>query len=101
MPQEYITVEKCSAQYNIELTFINSLEESGLIEIILIEEVKCLPYNQLQSLEKFIQWHYDLHINLEGIEALEHLLNKLGKLQRENRHLKEQLKLYSKNIDIS
>lgn len=100
MIQEYITVENCSIRYNIELSFINSLEESGLIEVMLVEEIRCLPYNQLQPLEKFVQWHYDLDINMEGIEALQHLLEKINKLQQENKDLKEQLKLYLSNRDL-
>lgn len=97
MTEEYITVENCSIQYNVELSFINSLEESGLIEVIIVEEIRCLPYSQLQTLEKFRQWYYDLNINLEGIEALQHLLDKINRLQQENKELREHLKLYQIN----
>ena len=96
MTLEYMTLEDCRLRYNIELPFINALQNSGLIEITIVKEVQCLAYDQLQSLEKFVQWHYDLDINMEGIEALQHLLQKMHSLQQENMRLKELLKLYEK-----
>jgi hypothetical protein len=37
----------------------------------------------MQKLEKFVRLHYDLDINLEGIETINYLLEKIEKMQRE------------------
>jgi hypothetical protein len=37
----------------------------------------------MQKLEKFVRLHYDLDINLEGIETINYLLEKIEKMQKE------------------
>jgi hypothetical protein len=63
------------------------LEESGLLKIENDHNVKYLLYEELPAFERFANWHYDLEINLPGLEVIHHLLNKLEKLQIENRNL--------------
>ncbi|MEX1131718.1 MAG: chaperone modulator CbpM [Flavobacteriales bacterium] len=38
--------------------------------------------------------HYDLEINLEGLEAISHLLDQMDAAQQEARELRERLLLY-------
>jgi hypothetical protein len=95
---EYLisTVEFCN-HYNIESSFINSLQEFGLIEITVQEENAFVDVNQFYELEQFIHLHYDLDINLEGIEAIKHLLQRIRKMQDEVTALKNRLRLYEGN----
>lgn len=85
-------------QHSVEYSFIYSLHTSGLIEVTIIEEEIFLHTDQLQQLEKFIRLHYDLEINLQGIEAIAHLLQQIESLQGENESLKKKLK-YHENTD--
>lgn len=78
--------------YDVEYSFISSLQESGLIEITTIEERSFIHTNQLQDLEKFARLHYDMDINVEGIEAIAHLLNQIKEMQNELHVLKNKLK---------
>jgi hypothetical protein len=48
----------------------------------------------LQKLEKMVRLHHDLDINIAGIEAIAHLLERLEYLQDEMRTLKNRLRLY-------
>jgi hypothetical protein len=82
-----ISREELVKIYNIEITFFDSLEESGLLKIENDHNVKYLLYEELPAFERFANWHYDLEINLPGLEVIHHLLNKLEKLQIENRNL--------------
>ena len=82
-----ISREELVKIYNIEITFFDSLEESGLLKIEQDNEVKYLLYEELPAFERFANWHYDLEINLPGLEVIHHLLSKLEKLQAENRSL--------------
>ncbi|HUZ61999.1 MAG TPA: chaperone modulator CbpM [Hanamia sp.] len=78
--------------HNIEYSFISSLEESGLISITSVEHSSYIPADEIQKLEKFVRLHYDLDINLEGIETINHLLEKIEDMQREMLQLKNALR---------
>lgn len=81
---ERISREELVRIYNVEITFFDSLEEAGLLTIETEDEIKYLPYDDLSTFEKFINWHYDLEVNLAGLEVINHLLNQIEKLRREN-----------------
>ena len=93
-PEQYIPATEFCMHYNVEYSFISSLQESGLIEITTIEEKGFIPSNQLQQLEKFVRLHNDLDINIAGIEAIAHLLDKVNTIQHEVAMLRSRLKLY-------
>ena len=76
------------------MSFINSLQQTGLIEIIIIEEVGFIQKEQIQQLEKFMRFYYELDINLEGIETISHLLQRVTDLQEEITELRNKLNLY-------
>ena len=85
--------EFCISQ-NVELSFIHSLNDSGLIEMVTVEEIKFIPASQLPRLEKWVRFHYEMNINLEGIETIAHLLQQLEDLQEEMTRLANKLHLY-------
>ena len=80
--------------YNAEPEFINSLKEYELIEIILIGETEFIHHEQLQRLEKLVRLHYDLEINLEGIDVINHLLQRFEFMQSEMIALKNKLRMF-------
>ena len=83
--------------HKVEYSFINSLEQMGLIEITTIKQNRFIDTQRLLDLEKFVRLHYELEINLEGIEAITHLLRKVKSLQQEINSLKNRLSLYEEN----
>jgi chaperone modulatory protein CbpM len=82
--------EFCSF-YNIQPNFIISLEDSGVIELTVVDNDKFIHEDQFNELERYVHLHYDLNINVEGIDALKHLLNKVNALQDEVNQLQNQL----------
>lgn len=86
-----ISVEQCCSYYSIEVGFVRSLNEHGLIELIQQEEHYFIGFEQLADLEKYMHMHYDLEINMEGLETIAHLLNKVRALQTEVRTLRNTL----------
>ncbi|HEY5590472.1 MAG TPA: chaperone modulator CbpM [Paludibacter sp.] len=95
MQSDYlIAVDEFCAKHNIEISFVCSLQQTGLIEITTIEETGFIDVEQLEQLEKFIQFYYELEINLEGIETITHLLQRVNALQDEIITLKNKLGLY-------
>lgn len=79
-------------KYNhVEITFVRSLADSGLVEMAVMEEGAYIPFEEMPRVEKFVRMHYDLDINLEGLETIDHLLNKMEAMQQEIRELKSRL----------
>ncbi len=85
---ELIPAEQFCIYHNIEYSFISSLENSGLIRVTSVEQSTYIPSDELEKLEKFVRMHYDLDINIEGIETINHLLEKIDFLQKEILHLR-------------
>jgi hypothetical protein len=83
----------------VEYSFIDSLQQHGLIEITTIDEHSFIDHDHLKNVEKLVRLHYDLDINLEGIEAITYLLNRVMSLQEEIIALKNKLSLYEEGED--
>jgi len=92
-----IALDEFCAMHNVEISFISSLQETGLIEISTIEDSGFIDISQIQQLEKFLRFYYDLDINLEGIETITHLLQRINALQEEVISLKNRLRVYEIN----
>mgnify|MGYP000898987226 FL=1 len=98
METEYlIAVEDFCASHDIEIAFISSLHETGLIEVVRIEEAEFLDAEQLQELEKYIRFYYELNINLEGIDSIKHLLQRVNTMHHEIAVLRNRLRLYEED----
>jgi hypothetical protein len=95
MNQEHLIVasEFC-AGHRIEVSFVESLAQHGLINVESIGEQLAIPDTQLPSLEKMVRLHYELDINLEGIETIFHLLERIEALQQEMFKLQQKNGLY-------
>ena len=92
-----IAVDEFCSNHNIEVSFISSLQQTGLIEITTIKETGFIDADQLQHLEKIVRFYYELGINLEGIETITHLLQQINSLQDEIIELRNRLRLYETN----
>lgn len=89
-----IPLDVFCTSHDIEISFISSLHEAGLIEITTVEEAGFLNSEQLQQLERYIRFYYELNINLEGIDAIMHLLNRVNAMHDEITSLRNRLRLY-------
>jgi len=92
--ENLIDINEFCVNHNIEISFISSLQQTGLIEITTIKETEFIDAGQLQQLEKFVHFYYELDINLEGIETIDHLLKRINYLQDEIISLKNRLRLH-------
>lgn len=88
MMNERISREELVKLYNVELHFFDDLADSGLIRTETDNEVHYLLYDELPAFERFANWHYDLDVNLPGLEVISELLKKIETLQQENRRMK-------------
>lgn len=94
MEKNLIPVETLCSHYEIEFSFINSLYQTGLIELTFIEEMHFIEEEHVADLEKMIRLHSELNINIEGIDVVFNLLEKEKQLKDQIIDLKKKLKLY-------
>ncbi|WP_294241794.1 chaperone modulator CbpM [uncultured Chryseobacterium sp.] len=92
---ERISREELVKIYNIEITFFDELVDSGLLKIHTDNEIRYLMYEDLPVFEKLTNWHYDLDINLPGLEVIHGMLQKMEDLRNRNRELMNKLSLIS------
>ena len=79
--QNYIPVEELCITYEVPDTFLNELYAYDLINIFIVNEVQCVETSEIKKVEKIIRLHFDLNINMEGIDSVLHLLNRVNTLQ--------------------
>lgn len=89
-----ISIREFCIHHQIELEFIHSLHQSGLIEIDTIKEEQFIPVEQLSHLEKLVRFHYEMDINLPGIESINHLLSRITEMQVQILKLTNKLRVY-------
>lgn len=80
--------------YKVEFSFVQSLHHSGLLQAESRENNLFIPVEEMPLLEKLVRLHYEMDINLEGIETIQHLLQQAEAMQQEIRQLKNRLSIY-------
>ena len=93
-PKYLISIGDFCVNHNIDSSFISSLQQTGLIEITTIENSGFIDGEQLRELEKYVRFYYEVDINMEGIETVTYLLQKINSLQHEIATLNNRLRLY-------
>ena len=89
-----ILVELLCIHYEVELSFFRSLDDIGLIELIVIEDAPFIAQEKLSDLEKVIRIHQDLNLNPEAIDIIIDLLQKVNSLEAELKAKENRLRLY-------
>lgn len=93
---QFISIQQFCTHYNVPLSFIDALREYELVEITITDSENYLKTNQLNDIEKMMRLHYDLDINLEGIDAIYNLLKQVEDLQNEIMQLRNKINFYEK-----
>lgn len=94
MQTDLIIVSEYCQKCHIDPSFILLLEEGGLIDISTVGGKRYLLSSQLKNVEQYTRMYYDLSINIEGIDAIQHLLGRMDTLLHEINSLKNRLRLY-------
>ncbi len=92
--KDIISIQQFCFHYNIPKSFIKSLSEFELVEIITIQKIQYINVRQIKDIEKMIRLHYELHINMEGMDVVYNLLKQVASLQDEIIILDNRLKFH-------
>lgn len=81
--EPYILISKLCTHYTVETSFLYSLKDHDLLEIVSIESDDYLHHDSLPKFEKLLRMSQDLDLNMSGLEVVSELLNRIEILQQE------------------
>ena len=94
---DMIVLDKFCTSHRVEVSFVRSLEEQGLIETIMVNETLCISEGELSKLEQIVRLQQELNINSEGADAIISLLIRIESMQNEITVLRNKLNFYEEN----
>ena len=92
--EQLILVETFCTNHQVEVSFIESLQEYGLVEIVTEEDVAYLPESTIGDAEQLVRLYNDLQLNLNGLEVVKHLLSQLKSKEAQINALYNRLRFY-------
>ena len=95
--EQLIAVETYCSIYKIDFSIIEKIRQTTIINFSIIDDKLFVDADELPELEKVLTFYYDLDINLEGIETINHILQQLHRLKEENRQLRNKLRFYEED----
>ena len=95
--EQLIPIDIICTNLHIETSFIGSLQEYGLVEITTIDQVGFVAPEEIANIEQLARFRYEMDINLEGIEAISHILQRVRSMQNEINSLKNRLRFYDES----
>jgi hypothetical protein len=92
--ENLILLKTVSTLYQVEPAFFSHLNELGLIEIHIIEQTQYIREDKMNDIEKMIRMYHELEVNVEGIDVVFNLLQRIERLQKDLITTQNRLKLY-------
>ena len=92
--ENFIQIELYCKQTDTPLEFIDDLLEFDMIEVQRIEDKIYVQPHYIVEIERVYRLRKDLGINMEGIDTLNHMLQKMNRLEREVKLLRDRLTIY-------
>ena len=92
--ENYILIHRYCEHTQIPVDFIYALQEFGFIQTKQIENNVYVQHEDLLEIERIGRLQNELGINLEGIDAINHMMQKMNRLENELRILRDRLKIY-------
>ncbi len=92
--EDLISTEDLCVRYQVEQQFIRALDDKGIIEIKRVEHREYILLDQINEFERMRRFYYELHLNMESLEVVRHLLDKIEGLQLEKQRLLNRLRRY-------
>lgn len=95
---DLVKAEEFCLNHRVDISFIYSLNDRGLVTLTELEKTLFIPAEQVREIEKAMMLHYEMDINLEGVEVITRLLDQLNTMHEETRLLRNRLSIYEEDI---
>lgn len=92
--EKYILLRTFCERSQIEDSFVHELYEYGLVRVKREQDSFFIEEDEISEIEKMFRLHNDLGINLEGLDVIKQMLERMRKLEMEMDLLQKKLKLY-------
>jgi hypothetical protein len=92
--ENFIPIDTLCQHYKLEISFFNNLNENGLVDIELVDNIQYIHKDSIYEIEKIVRMHKELDVNIEGIDIVLNLLQKIDALQTELHNVRNRLLLY-------
>lgn len=89
--ESLISLNKFCSSCGIEISFVQALCEQGLCELVERETTTYILPDEITRLERLSRLHYEMDINLEGLQAIIHLQKKIEDLEEQVKDLRRKL----------
>lgn len=91
---EYILVSHLCTHYAVEQSLLYDLQDNGLLEITTIKSEDFLHQDCISTFEKILRIRNELKVNIEQMDLIINLLDKIEVLQNELNLVKNRLMIY-------
>ncbi len=98
MNAQLISADDFCRHTHIEISFLHTLEEHGLLQITTVDQSAFLDEEYISMVEKMARLHHDLSINPEGIGAVLQLLQRLEQTESELNSMRARLRFYDSSF---
>lgn len=92
--ENLIPIKQLCRHYQVEISLFSELHNLGIIEVLTIEDTHFIYEDKISMVEKVVRIQNDLNVNLEGVDTVLNLLDKINELQTELNNVKNRLRLY-------
>jgi hypothetical protein len=92
--KNYILLTHFCQHTSISDSFLKSLIDYNLISYKEMENDFYILDEEITEIERMHRLHDDLGINLEGLDVIKEMLNRLQKMEEEMAYLKKRLNIY-------
>lgn len=86
-------IDFCTS-HQVKIELVHTLNKQGLIEVITHKKLLFIPENQVKKLERILVFHRELDINLEGVETILSLLQRMESMQEHILELENKLQRF-------
>lgn len=91
---QFIEVTHLCKQYNVTETLFEHFQDTGLLQITVVETRPCIHIDTINRVDKMLRMHQELGVNPEGIDVIMNLLEKIDDLNNKVNYLKQELTLH-------
>lgn len=96
--EELIPAADFCTHHRIEVSFLQSLQDYGLVEMQTLHETAYLQPDQVAAVEQYMHLHYDLDVNFEGLDVIQHILQRMEVMRQEMSVIKNRLRFYGETV---